>query len=149
MLKILALVIAFGVVATGCGGGDDNPEAQPAPDVTVFRGGVFDQLPRYPRSVDLATPTETAGVVAQTFSVRNASPREILDFYASRLDRWRVVEPVHQVGDDAFRGSWTRDGRRLQVSAGRAPAIDVEPPTVEPPIAQYSLQLGPPEAFPS
>ena len=143
------MTLAAMAVIGGCGAdGGEAPEAQPAPEVTVFRNGAFDQLPRYPRSDEFAPATETAAVVSQTFSVRNATPQQILDFYRSTLERWTVVEPVQQVGPDALRASWRRDGRQLQVSASRAPSVDVTAPTVEPPMSQYSLQIGPPDAFP-
>lgn len=141
-------VVALALVAAGCGsGGRQNPEAQPAPDATVFRGGAFDQLPRYPRSDALGPASEASQVVVQSFAVPNAQPRQILDFYARELQSWTTVEPVTQVGDQAFRGSWEQRGRRLRVSAAPAPTVDPSAPKPDAPTVQYSLQLGPPDAL--
>ncbi len=129
---ILAAVL---LVACGPGG---SPQAQPSPDATVFRGGDFDQLPRYPRSETLNQPTEKAGIVVQTFSVPNAAPQTILQYYADRLDGWQVIEAVRAVGPDAYRGAWVKGDRQLLVSGGLAPTLSQDRP-----VAQYSLELGP------
>ncbi len=75
VLTVLVGLCALLLVACGSGGG--GPQAQPAPGDAVFRGGDFDQLPRYPGSGTLNQPTKKADVVAETFSVSNTTPQQI------------------------------------------------------------------------
>ncbi len=147
-----ALALAVAIVASGCGGeGGDRPRAQPAPGAADFRGGGFDGVPRYPRSEELGAAVETNEVVTQTFSVPNAAPREIVEHYEALFHgAWVMVEPVREVGDQAFRARWVdgEEDRLLQVTASPAPTIDDPAPAPGGVIVQYSLQLGPRHAFP-
>ncbi len=105
---------------------------------SVFRGGDFDQLPRYPRSETLNQPTKQAAVVAETFSVSNTTPQQVLQYYADHLVGWTATEPVQSIGPDAYRGAWTKGTRELLVSGSRAPTLSQDQPVI-----QYSLELGP------
>ncbi len=78
----------------------------------------------------------------QTFRVENASPEQIVDFYAGNLPGWDQVEAPHALGAGSYRGAWRTEGRNLTVSAVSAPTMaggdngaDV--------VSQYSLTLGP------
>ncbi len=138
--------LALTVAIAGCRSGaseESTGDAQPAPDVSVFRDGFFDQIPRYPRSQELGSAVEEGDVVSQSFTVSNASPRRVLEYYASNLTGWDLVEPIHPLGpgDEAFRGAWEKDGRHLRVSASSAPTVEADDP--ERPMIQYNLQLGP------
>ncbi|MDQ4131913.1 MAG: hypothetical protein M3179_01620 [Actinomycetota bacterium] len=140
----MALVLVA-VVVCACGSRGER-DAQAAPDVSVFREGYFDQIPRYPRTDPLGAAAEKADVVSQSFAARNASPEHILDFYTRALLGWTVVEAPHPVGEGAVRGVWAKDGRHLVVSASRAPTMEADDP--ETPMVQYNLQLGPPGVLP-
>lgn len=126
------------MLLVSCGSGGGRLQAQPSPGDSVFRGGDFDQLPRYPGSDTLNQPTKKADVVVETFSASNTSPQQILQYYADRLVGWTPTEPVQGIGPEAYRGAWTKGGRKLQVSASRAPTLSQDQP-----VAQYSLELGP------
>lgn len=141
LLGALAVLLVLPACASGSTG-----DTQPAPGVTTFRGGAFDQLPRYPRSDAVGRPAEEGDVVSQSFSVPGAAPADILGFYEDRLQGWLLVEPIEEVGDDVYRGTWSRDGRHLMVSASPAPTL--EPASPPRPITQYNLQLGPAAAVP-
>lgn len=129
------------VLLAACGGGGGHPQAQPAPDVTVFRGGSFDQLPRYPRSDELNKAGETNGVVTQSFSVSNTTPEQVLTFYHDHLVGWSAVSPVEATGADSYRGTWVKGDKELRVTAAKAPTLSQREPVV-----QYSLELGPPRS---
>ncbi len=127
------------VLVAGAACGDDRRGAtQPAPDVSVFTHGDFEGLPRYPRSETVSGRSEKAGFVTRSFTVRNARPRQVLEWYARQLEPWPMTEAIHKVGATDYRAAWLKEGRRLQVSAGPAPGTEGGDPAV-----QYSLVLGP------
>lgn len=139
MPGICAAAAVFAAVVLGaCGSSSSPPRAQPAPDVTVFRTGGFDQLPRYPRTQEVSQQTSKSGVVSQSFSVSNTTPEQVLQFYSDHLVGWQVTEPVHAVGTDVYRGAWVKGDRELLVTSSKAPTISNGEPAVE-----YSLELGP------
>ena len=140
---ILAAVMVS--VVGSCGGGAEEPEAQPAPGVTRFtEDGIFDTIPTYPRSDPLGPRREVRDATVRTWSVRNATPEQVLRFYADALvaDEWDEMEAPHAV-NKSWRGSWRRQGATLQVSAGPAPTVEQPEPASPDPIAQYSLTLRP------
>ena len=139
------VLLVLASVASACGA-DGRRDAQPAPGVSVFRDGRFDEIPRYPRTDPLGGAVEKGDVVSQSFVARNATPHQVLEYYERSLAGWSVVEPVRAVGEGAVRGAWAKDGRHLVVSAGLAPTVEADDP--ERPMAQYNLQLGPPGAVP-
>lgn len=144
MLLLAALFLA----AAACGDADDeapDPEAQPAPDVSTFAEGSFDDLPRHPRSDPVSARRETEGVVAQSFTVRNTTAEEVLDFYVRTLRELPVRSEAQEIGEDTWRGIWeTADGDVLIVSATQEPQADDEPPGAPGDNdVQYSLSLGP------
>ena len=136
----LGAVVAA-LLLVSCGNGSKQPQAQPAPEVTVFRGGAFDQLPRYPRSDQLNQPVETDNVVTQSFSVPNATPKQVLDFYHDHLPGWNQMGAVQASGTDSYQGAWVKGDRELRVTATKAPTLSKGQPVV-----QYSLELGPPRS---
>jgi hypothetical protein len=48
--SLTAMAVMLGALLVACGSGTTTKSAQPVPGDTVFRGGDFEQLPRYPRS---------------------------------------------------------------------------------------------------
>ncbi len=140
VVSLVPLMLLGGLV--GCGdetnGGGDQPEAQPAPDVSVFAEGEFDGLPIPPRADPVGRRSEDNDVVTRSFSVRNTTVREVLQFYERELDGWtRVGE--EDVGT-AVHADYERDGRGLRVTVQSASDLSDEVPGL-----QLSLQLGPPE----
>lgn len=142
--RTAALVAASGVFAAvlaGCGDGD-RPEAQPAPDVTRFVEGSFEDVPLFPRSEPVSQRHEKNDTTAQSYKARNTTAEQVLRFYDERLPGWQQLGPVEKVGATAYRGEWVRGGRRLLVSAAPAPGLG-ESDEIEAPVVQYSLTLGP------
>lgn len=120
----LAFMLAATLLAVGCGDASSgSSEAQPAPGVTSFAPGGFDELPRYPRSTSTGPRSEKAGVVTRTFAVRNATPEKITRWFNQSLEArgWDVARPPAPVGEN-WRGAWERDGEKVEVAAGPAPA---------------------------
>ncbi len=111
-------------------------DAQPAPGVSTFKPGGFDDLPRYRGSRDAGTRSEDGNVVSQSFFVDGADPELIIEFYRSELSGWEFAGE-HDEGD-ALTAEFTEPGdggRRLEVSAT---SVDNAPDDTT---AQYSLVL--------
>ncbi len=132
----LAGALALAVVAVGCGSGTSRP-AQPAPSVTAFTGGAFDQLPRYPRTEPIGTRNDSGAISEQSFTATGATPEQVLNWYGDHLSAWTVVDAPHKTGAADFAGEWTMGDRRLRVTAGPAPTIGSET------TVQYSLIVQP------
>ena len=110
------------------GDGDDDGGEVPTPGMTGFTEGEFDDI-ALPRGADEASEkTERDGVISQSFFAQQTSPEQIMDFFSTSLDAdgWTVVEPVSSRGTDSVAGAWTRDGRRLEVSALLAKGVENE-----------------------
>lgn len=129
----------------GCGGDSAPPEAQPAPDVTTFEAGRFDDLPLHPRSDPVGPRTETDGVITRSFTTRGATAGEVVAFYADVLpDRgWTAVDAVEETGPNARQGDWSTDGWSLRVSATDAEGLDFGGESSTEVTTQYSLVLTP------
>lgn len=140
----LCLLVVIGLASQACADAETREGAQPAPDVTTFEQGVFDDVPRFPRSEPLGSRSEKAGVVAQSFRAFGATPRAVLDYYARSLPGWDQIEPITQTGTEDFRGRWAMDGWTLLVTAAPAPTTsDGNQADVPEPKTQYSLTLSP------
>ena len=121
-----------GQTGAGQAGAGDDGEGEggevPTPGMTGFTEGEFDDI-ALPRGADEASEkTERDGVISQSFFAQQTSPEQIMDFFATSLDAdgWTVVEPVSSRGTDSLAGAWTRDGRRLEVSALLAQGVENE-----------------------
>ncbi len=141
----LAVAAAFlALTAPGCGAADTPPAAQPAPEVTTFEQGRFDDLPVYFRSDPLGPRSEKQGVVTRSYEASGASPEQVLEFYRNALDyRWRMVTPIERIGVGTVRADWEDGQYRLRVSATEAPALDTSDGGVHAVVTQYSLTLHP------
>lgn len=140
----LGLLAACGDSESGTGGGSISdggsdgvlPEAQPAPDVSVFTEGTFDELPIPPRADPVGERSEIEDVVARSYLVRDLPADAVIAFYDEVLTEWEKVD-LDDVGT-AGRADYVRNGRGLRVTAQPAPAAgDGEP------VVQLSLQMGP------
>ncbi|MEZ5239085.1 MAG: hypothetical protein R2716_09100 [Microthrixaceae bacterium] len=81
---LLALVLAslLALAAGACSGDSaESNDAQPAPEVSTFAPGGFDDVPRY-RGSQEAGPRSEADVVSQPFFVEGADPQMVIDFTA-------------------------------------------------------------------
>lgn len=138
----VAVIVAVAVALGACSDDATTQDgAQPAPGVTQFaEEGAFDDLPRHPRSRAVSERTEEDGVTVQSFTVRNSTPEQVLEWYAVTLeeDGWVVVEEPQFLGATDVRGTWVKDGMQLRVSSGPQPALSDDDPVV-----QYSLLLRP------
>lgn len=136
----LACAAAVVLVPHGCAREAERAGTQPAPDVTTFEQGRFDDLPQFPRSESLGARTEKDGVASRSFVVKGATPEQVMQFYERSLQGWHQLEPSHLVGTSTHRSKWTTDDWLLEVSAsGYASSID-DPMEVQ---VQYSLVLHP------
>lgn len=108
---------------------DQSPGGEvPSPEVTAFTGGEFDAI-ELPRGAEEAgEKTERDGAISQSFFVTATSPEQIMDFFAASLaeDGWAPAEPVSARGTDSLAGAWTKDGRRLEISALLAQGVENE-----------------------
>lgn len=141
-LTFAAAVLAL-VGAGACGGSPDPPAAQPAPNVTTFEPGRFDDLPKFPRSDPLGPRNEKAGVVAQSFMATGATPAQVLDFYRHSLGHeWRLIHEPEKLGVGTYRADWRSAEWHLRVSATEESELD--PSNASKDVAvQYSLTLTP------
>lgn len=141
---LLIGTVVSAVILAGCGAGTDDPVAQPAPEVTTFEEGRFDDLPQFPRSEPLGPRHEKDGVVARSYKAPGASPDQVLDFYRDALqERWNMVAAVEKLGAGTLRADWTDDEYLLRVSATREGELDSADDGSETAVAQYSLTLHP------
>ncbi len=129
-----------GLVLAGCARDREREGAQPAPDVTTFEQGRFDDLPLFPRSDPVGPRSEKEGVVTRSFVAKGATPEQVMQFYEGRLKGWQQVEPSHLVGTSTHRAKWALDNWFLEVSAS-AYASSIDDPLEAQ--VQYSLVLSP------
>ena len=132
-------------VLLGCGGDGDPLETQPAPDVSTFEAGRFDDLPLHPRSDAIGTRSEEDGVITQSYGTRGATTREVLAFYEDVLpDRgWTQVGQVEETGTAAHQGDWSSEGWSLRVSATDGSQLEFGGESSNEVLTQYSLVLTP------
>ncbi len=141
LLPVAALLV---VVLTGCRTGDPDPVAQPAPDVTTFEHGRFDDLPQFPRSQPLSARSEERGVIARSYKATGASPHQVLEFYRDALgERWRMVTGIEKLGVGTLRADWVGEDYRLRVSATTESELDSRNDASQTFVTQYSLTLHP------
>ena len=143
LLRLCSCLVLGALAVAGCGRDEAREGTQPAPGTNTFEQGVFDDLPRFPRSEPLGPRTEEAGTVSQSFRAEGVTPEGVLDYYETALEGW---EPVPEAARTAapFRQRWARDDWTLVVSASEAPALPDQTPTASGPVAtQYSLVLSP------
>jgi hypothetical protein len=140
-----ALLLAVAACGGDDAGSDEGDAAQPAPDVSTFEQGGFDDLPRHPRSEELGERTEAEGTVSQSFKVTGATPEQVLQFYNDALGPlgWLPLSDGDiDVSEQVARDQWVREGTLLVVSASEAPTLEDEGNEA---VTQYSLSLGPQE----
>lgn len=136
--------VLLSLMLPGCGAGGRHPVAQPAPGVTTFEPGRFDDLPQYPRSEALGPRNEQEGVVARSFKVQGASPDQIMTFYRDALrPPWRMITQIEKLGVGTLRADWVGDDYRLRVTATRESELDQTDDAATSVVAQYSLSLDP------
>jgi len=134
--------VLVGVVFAGCQAPDPQPEAQPAPDVTTFQPGRFDDLPLVPRSDPVGPRTDADGVTARSYRTLGTTARDVLEFYRAELPpRWHLVHGIEQLGERTFRADWSDGAYRLRVSATYEHTLDVDDNASSERPIQYSLTL--------
>ena len=140
---LVAGAAAMSVVFSSCSPSDEG--TQPAPAVTTFEQGDFEDLPLPPRSEPVGERSEEAGVVSRSYAVRDTSPERVLAFYSEQLPAPAVLEPPHDIGAGTFRGRWLLDGRELTVSATVEDTLEAVERFGEDVgvITQFSLSLAP------
>lgn len=141
--KAIALALLVGSLGTACGEGDGGEGTQPAPDVTTFEQGRFDDLPLPAEAEPVGRRSEKEGIVTRSYQVQDLLPVDIIDFYEEALEGqgWTLVgiEDFSQ----GTRGDWAIEGYTLRVSANEAPGLDA--PGSQPG-TQLSLVLSPSSA---
>ena len=143
-LSVTAVTGSLALVVAACASRGTEPATQPAPDVTTFEQGLFDDLPQFPRSDPVGPRTDKDGVVTRSYRARGTSPDQVLEFYREALDEgWNMVTPIERVGVGTFRAEWVREDHRLLVSATREETLDPPDDAANPVVSQYSLALHP------
>lgn len=147
------LVGALALVLAGCSShGSTNSSApvragtdQPSPANKIFTNGTFSSVPRYPRSQALAPPSQTNGVVEQSFAAQGATPEQVVRWYATNLpSAWALTSDPHETGMQVWQGSWLKSNQRLVVTASPATTLPNEGAAVGQQQVQYSIQVYPP-----
>ncbi len=138
----VAFLVGLGLV--GCGRNGPDEGTQPAPAVTTFEQGPFDDLPQFPRSEPVGPRSEKDGVVARSYKATGASPQQVLEFYRDGLPpRWKMVAPIEKLGVATFQADWVDESYRLGVSATRESLLDTDDDARDAAVSQYSLTLQP------
>ncbi len=137
-------VLLCASVAAACDSGGSSGSTQPAPHTSTFSKGAFDSIPRYPGSSAAGGRSHDKGVTVQSFEVSSATPRAVLQWYASRLKSWDLIQRPEASGSADWRGEWQRNQRRLLISAAPSPALGNPASAVS--TTQFSLELGDPGA---
>lgn len=129
---------------TGCGDdGGPEPEAQPTPEGTSFEERGFDGIPLPPRAEPVGGRNEEDGIVVQSFSIRNRTPQDVMDFYVAQMSDDEVVTSPEQSGTATLLAEWRLDdGRTLLVTTLPAPTAPGEADGAEV-VSQLSLTLRP------
>ena len=106
----LTTSVLFVLILSGCAAGEADPVAQPAPGVTTFQEGRFDDIPKFPRSEPLGPRHEKDGVVARSYKAPGGVPRSGAGFLPDALqERWRMVTAAEKLGAGTLRADWVDD----------------------------------------
>jgi hypothetical protein len=140
--RSLATGILCVMVLSACGSADEREGTQPAPGVTTFEQGRFDDLPLLPDSDPLGPRHEQDGIVTRSYRTTGVTPEGVIDFYDRELSAagWRMVEPEFRE-DTESRADWVVDEWRLEVSATQID--DRQNASSDRFTVQYSLVLRP------
>ncbi|MDP9388464.1 MAG: hypothetical protein M3Q48_11290 [Actinomycetota bacterium] len=143
LARLVAATVAV-VVLVACGDREHQQEAKPAPHVTTFEEGTFDDLPQFSRSEPVGPRSEKDGVVARSYRARGATPEGVLDYYRDVLDErgWTMVGAIERIGVGTYRADWVSGAQRLRVSASGEPQLAEDVPSQQVTV-QYSLTLRP------
>lgn len=115
VFAIVAIVLCVGC----CGGGAKSARSGSR---ATFADGVFNDVLVYPGATPAGGRTSSNGVTAQSYFVHGVTPEQVLDFYRKELSpRWASTEAPRPEGSAGWRGTWTRAGHQLEVSATHAP----------------------------
>lgn len=143
-LRLAALACLVAISSTSCTRAGPDEGTQPAPPVSTFEQGRFDDIPLFPRSEPVGPRSEKDGVVARSYKALGASPEQVLEFYRDMLpSRWRMVTPLEKLGVDTFRADWTDAEYRLRVTATLEPLLRGPNEASNAAVSQYSLSLHP------
>jgi hypothetical protein len=141
-LIVLALL---GALLGACGDDDDaRPSVgdQPAPDVTTFQPGAFDDLPMISGSRPLGPRREQGAISVRTFAVTNLEPVSIINFYDSHLVGWTRID--RDALGTGVRARYGNGDRALEVTAIPAPTAETATNSSKPVGGyQYTLLYGP------
>jgi hypothetical protein len=141
LFRAATALLSVATVAVGCSDNTSDP-AQPAPNVTTFEQGVFDNIPAYPRSDPLGERNDEDGVVSRSYRSVGALPQTIIDYYDAQLTAagWQRSAALPQQGF-VRRGTWIRNDYQVEVSA--RPVDDSRNPASVDYAVQYDVVLTP------
>ena len=141
--RAMASTLLVGALVAACEDGDGDEGTQPAPGVSSFEQGRFDDLPLPTEAEPVGLRSEQEGIVTRSYEVPDMLPADVIEFYEQALDEqgWTVrqIEELPQ----GVRGDWEIEGYDLRVSANEAPGLDA--PGSQPG-TQLSLVLSPSSA---
>jgi hypothetical protein len=123
----IAATVLIAVAFAGCS--HSNAATQPAPNVTTFQRGVFDELPLPPRATPIGSRSDHGSVVTRSYKVPGTTPSDVLEFYRRTLTDWQMIEKPHPVGTSTVRGTWTKGPNRLEIAAYAATTVGTGAPS--------------------
>ena len=120
---LAVLVAVAALVAAACS--SDEPElADPvAQGDVVFATGELSDVPLPVGSVETSAPSDVDGVVAASYEQSQLPPVEVVSRMETALvdAGWEELTPFTEAGERVFRGAFTMDDRRLDVTVAVAP----------------------------
>ncbi len=144
MAAVLATLALVALAGCGGGGGSaaSSTSAQPQGTTGAFGIPGLSGLERYPRS-RAAGPVAhgPGGVLARTFTVTGAEPRQIFQFFVSTLPREGWTAVPGDTSGPVLRGLWQRRSKTLVVAISAAPTVSAGSNEA---VSQYSFVLYPP-----
>ncbi len=123
LVSAAVLLVSFGIGIGACSSAG-NRNTTGARRSSNGGSVVFDALPQYKDATPVGSPNVHGTKTTQTFTVDNASPKEVLAFYSEKLASWEVISKPHALGQSPqadWGGTWKRGNQRLLVSAAESP----------------------------
>jgi hypothetical protein len=144
-MRLGAVTVVAALVLAGCatddpptvdGGMPRGAQPLPGPDGRFFAG-----LPLLPEATELSPPLRRHGVISQSFLARDATHRQVVDFYSDNLGDAQLVEVPGPIDNEWLRADWivTDDrGVERRVRVATSDASSDQPDAVK-----YNLILYP------
>lgn len=144
MIRATAIALfALLLAAAGCGDPVDDEGTQPAPAVTSFEQGEFDDLPLPAETEPVGRRSEQDGIVTRSYKVEGMTPQDVLAFYEAELADLGWTSLGVEEMREGYRGDWSTEDWELRVSANKAPGLGESASSDAKLLTQLSLVLTP------